>query len=171
MTAFEAVPLHHRDRSTSTDSPLALRLRVHATRGRLDRQLAAGRPCESTAALSLRARQLTHPRARQRVARDLRGIVDYVDRLGSPRVVSAVVIEPAAVRRARQPILGLAERLEGAAPVSPRGVALARALLTDGLSPLFNQYCERTVTQAIWAVEDALEANARQSGFDTAAFQ
>ncbi|MGA2320677.1 MAG: hypothetical protein ABSG95_08020 [Solirubrobacteraceae bacterium] len=132
---------------------------MYATRWRLDRRIAAGSAQESTPALSLRARQLTSPRTRQQIARELRGIVDYVDRAGSAWIFSAVVIERAAVRAGRQAILGLAERLEGAAPVSPRGVARAQVLLTDGLSPLFNRYCERTVIQAIWEVEDALQAS------------
>jgi hypothetical protein len=131
---------------------------VRATRGRLDRQIASGRPCESSAALALRATQLTDTHARRHLARDLRGIVDYVDLHGSGPVLSAVVIDRAAVRESRHAILGLAERFEGEVPVSPRGVALARALMTDGLSPLFNRACERTATQAIWEVEDALEA-------------
>jgi hypothetical protein len=155
-TAFETVP-RHRERSVSAGSPIALRLRVYLTRGRLDRRIAAGRPCESTAALALRARQLSHPRTLRQVADQLRGIVDYVDRHGSRRTVSAVVVERAAVRAGREAILGLAERLERAAPATPRGVALAQVLLTDGLSPLFNGHCERTVTQTIWEVQDALE--------------
>jgi hypothetical protein len=155
-TASEAVPLH-RQRSVSAGSPIALRSRVYLTRGALDRRIAAGRPCESTAALALRARQLSHPRTLRQVAGQLRGIVDYVDRHGSRRTVSAVVVERAAVRAGRQAILGLAERLEAAAPANPRGVALAQVLLTDGLSPLFNRHCERTVTEAIWEVQNALE--------------
>ncbi len=145
------------NKSASDGAPLTLWLKVFVARGRLDRQLVAGRPCESTAALSLRARQLTDIRSRRRIARDLRGIVDYVHRHRSRRVMSAVVIEPAAVRRGRRAILELARRLEGAAPVSPIGVVLARALLTDGRSPLFNPHCERTVSQAVSEVRDALE--------------
>ncbi|MGA2320984.1 MAG: hypothetical protein ABSG95_09635 [Solirubrobacteraceae bacterium] len=138
---------------------MALRLRVFVTRGKLDRQIAEGRPCEATAALTLRARQLTHPRTRQQIARSLREIIDYVDRHGSRRVISSVVIAPAAVRTGRRAILGLAERLEGTAPVNPRGVVLVRALLTDGLSPLFNPYSERTVTEAVFEVQEALEGH------------
>jgi hypothetical protein len=40
--------------------------------------------------------------------------------------------------------------------VSARGVVLARALLTDGRSPLFNPFCERTVVEAVFDVQDAL---------------
>ena len=107
--------------------------------------------------LALRAHQLTDPRTRQRIARNLREIVDYAYKHRSGRVISPAVIEPAAVRGGRQAILELAGRLEGTAPVSPSGVVLAGALLTDGRSPLFNPYCERTVAQAVSEVHDALE--------------
>jgi hypothetical protein len=130
------------------------------TRGRLDRQLADGRLGESTAALALRARQLADPCERRVLARDLRGIVDYVDRAGSRPVISSVMIHRGAVRGGRQAILGLAQRLEHAGAVSPRGVALARVLITDGLSPLFNPDSEATVVEAVWRIEDALEVSA-----------
>jgi hypothetical protein len=143
--------------STSEGATLLLRLRVFVARGRLDRQIVAGCPCESSAALALRARQLVDRRTREQIAADLRGVVDYVQRHGSRTVISAVVIEPAAVRRGRHAILELAQRLEGTAPVSPSGVVLAAALLTDGRSPLFNPNSERTVAQAVSEVRDALE--------------
>ena len=164
MSTFHAVPLHRDSRSTSAtaaDASLKLRLRVYVTRGALDRQIAVGRPYESTPALALRARQLTDARTRQQIARSLRGIVDHADDRASHRVISASVVEPAAVRRARHPILGLAERLEGTAPVNPAGVARAQVLLTDGLSPLYNRSCPRTATQAVYEVQDALEEDIR----------
>jgi hypothetical protein len=72
-STLDQVPSDHRRRSICFDESLALRLRVRVTRARLDRQLAAGHPCESTAALALRSSQLLDAHARQRVARDLRG--------------------------------------------------------------------------------------------------
>jgi hypothetical protein len=150
-------PLIGGGESASQGASPGLRLKVFVARGRLDRQIVRGRPCESSAALALRARQLTDPRTRRRIAEDLRGIVDYVHRYRSRGVISAVVIEPAAVRNGRREILELARRLEGTAQVSPGGVVRARALLTDGCSPLFNPRCERTVAQAVSEVHDALE--------------
>jgi hypothetical protein len=156
MSAFHTVSLRHQRRSTSEDT-LRLRLRVYLTRASLDRQIVAGRPCKSTAALALRSSQLVEPRTRRQIARSLRSVVEYADYRATHRVISAVVVEPAVVRRARHPILGLAERLEGPRPVSPAGVAGAQTLLTDGLSPLFNRNSEQTVTQAIWNIQDALD--------------
>ena len=116
--------------------------------------------------MTLRARQLTDRHTRERIARSLRAVVDYAERCASRRIVSAVVVEPAVVRGARHPILGLAERLEGPAPVNPVGIASALVLLTDGLSPLFNRNCERTVTQVIWEIQDRLDTGTWQSSLD-----
>jgi hypothetical protein len=161
MGAFHAASLRHRGRPASEDT-LELRLRVYLTRATLDRQIAAGRPYKSTAALALRSSQLVEPRTRRQLARRLRTVVDHADYRATHRVISAVVVEVAAVRRARHPILGLAERLEGTAHVSPVGVAVTQTLLTDGLSPLFNSNSEQTVTQAIWNIQDRLDPARRE---------
>jgi hypothetical protein len=153
----------------SVDAPVLLRLNVFLTRGRLDRQIADGRPCGATAQLALRARQLTHPRMRQAVARNFRGLVDYVDAVGSRLVISAVVIDRAAVNTGREAILGLAERLEGSAPATASGIVRARSLLTDGRSPLYNPHSERTVAEAIWDVVDELGTEPPAIGFDAVA--
>jgi hypothetical protein len=150
------------------EASLMLRLRVCVTRGTLDREIAAGRVYESSPALALRARQLVEPATRRQIARSLRDIVAYVERSASRRVFSAVVLEPTAVRRAHHSILGLAERLEGPARVHPAGVARAQVLITDGLSPLFNKNSPRTVTQAIYDVQDALEEDVSHAVRDVA---
>jgi len=137
-------------------APLDLRLRVFVTRAKLDRQIAAGAH-GSSAALDLRASQLTDPATRRQIASSLRDMVDYVSHRTSRPVISSAIVAPGAVRTGRQAIIGLAQQLEGTTPVSPRGVALARELITDGLSPLFNPYCERTVAEAVCEVQDALE--------------
>jgi hypothetical protein len=127
------------------------------TRNKLDRQIAAGRPSPSAAERELRVRQLTSPRAQRRAAQNFRRTVGYVDRVGSRPNFSAVVTNRGAVRAGRESILGLAERLERAAPVNARGMVLAGRLLTDGTtSPLFYGTPERTVDQAIWEISDAL---------------
>jgi hypothetical protein len=153
------------------DAALKLRLSVCFTRGKLDRLIAEGHPCAETAALNLRARQLVDLDTRRQAAASLRSIVGYADRAGSGWLVSAVVIERAAVRSGREAILGLAERLEGPAPVSPRGVAQVQTLLTDGLrSPLFNRHCRRTIVEAVWEAADLLDLDTPSIGFDALAF-
>lgn len=142
---------------------LKLRLKVRLTRARLDRELVSGRPCESSPALALRARQLLDSRTRRESAHHLRDIVRYVDRSRAGRALTAVVIERAAVRAGREAILGLAERLEGTAPVSVRGVARVQVLLTDGReSPFFNPHCGLTVIDAIWEAAELLGAGAAE---------
>jgi len=158
-----AISPQRHGRSTQVNESVALRLRVYLTRAGLDRRIAAARPRKSTPALELRARQLSEPRARQQVARSLRDTVERAERRASDRVYSSVVVEAAAVRRGRELILGLAERLEGPARLNPAGVARARILVTDGLSPLFNSNCRRTVAQAIYEVQDALERDQRSA--------
>ena len=138
---------------------VSLRLRVLATRWRLDREIASGSMLGPADALMLRVEQLVHEETRGRIARDLRGVVEYVDRRGPRPVLTAVVIEPGAVRSGRRVILDLARTLEGTAPVTPRGIVMARRLLTDGTSPLFNPDSELNVTEAVWAVQDALQGD------------
>jgi hypothetical protein len=127
------------------------------SRGRLDRQIAARGPCDATPALALRAQQLTQTRTVRQSAHQLRGVVDYVDRFGSRPVVTAVVINRAAVRADREAVLGLAERLENAGPVTPRGMVLVQRLLTKGRSPLYDPSATHRVEQAIWEIVDALD--------------
>jgi hypothetical protein len=156
MFAVQRAALYPSNSSLAHDASVALRLRVYLTRGRLDRQLADAPSCALTRALALRSRQLTERGTRLELADLFRAIVEHVE--SSPQLVTSDVTDRVAVRTAREPVLGLAERLEGSVPVNPRGVAQAKALLTDGLSPLYNRSSERTVTQAIWQIQDNLDA-------------
>jgi hypothetical protein len=157
--AFEtAVPVDG-VRSASAGTPFALRLKVYLTRGRLDRQLAAGHAHDAAPELTLRAKHLINPRTQRDIARNLRGIVRYVDRQEGRRGISCVVISSRAVRGGRAAICELAEQLERAAPVNPRGILLAQALLTDGNSPLFNPYSERSVAEATRQIQSVLAEN------------
>ena len=168
-SAHGRTPRRRRRQSISQSAALRLRLKVFLSRGRLDREICAGCPHESSAPLALRAQQLTDPRMRERLARNLRGTVEYVEHVGSRRGISAVVTNRAAVWTGREALLGLAERLEATDPVTPKGVVLARALLTDGSSPLYNPYCERTVAEAVWEVADLLGPEEPTIEFDAVA--
>jgi hypothetical protein len=71
------------------------------------------------------------------------------------RMSAAVPLARRDVRAARSSLRDLAAALREDGEVSPRGVALAERLLTDGTSPL---YVERT-NDALWhAVNDATVA-------------
>jgi hypothetical protein len=140
---------------------MRVRVRVLLLRGALDREIVAEAPRPpADRALALRARQLTAGRTRRRVARELRRIVEYADRHGSSPGISCVIVECAAVREGREAILGLAERIESDASVNAAGIVLARALLTDAISPLHNPYSPQTVNEAIFEVQDALGTHA-----------
>jgi hypothetical protein len=136
-----------------------LRLRVYLTRGRLDRSIAAGHGCEGSEELVLRARQLTDPSNQRKLARNLRRVIDYADKRRPGAAISAVVIDAPSVRRGRWAVAELAEQLERAGAATPRGIVLAQALLSDGVSPLFNRYAERTVASAVRDIREALDGD------------
>lgn len=129
-------------RSSSPANPrrggVLLHLRVLLRRDRLDLALAGrARPGDDPAQM-LRAAQLLREPERRRVARGLRSAVDAAETARwrwSPRVPVAAH----AVREGRVALTRLASRLGSAAPVSARGVALARILLTDGTGPLYRE--------------------------------
>lgn len=99
----------------------------------LDRALAAGARPETEVALMLHARRLIAPRARRRLARTLRGMVEAARR--RPVVPASPVGRH--VSGAAPALLTLADRLERPGAIDARGVALTRELLRDGLGPLY----------------------------------
>lgn len=153
----------------AADSPgglTPLRFRVFVSRRRLDRQIVAGRTCDAPA-LKLRGRQLTSVRSQQAAAMSLRRVVGHVDRLGAGPDLSAAVIDRAAVRASREALLGLADRLDRAEEVSPRGMVLARELITDGAtSPLYGTAGGRVLIKGLWEISDALGTQQPRPGPD-----
>jgi hypothetical protein len=118
--------------------PRDLRLRLTAAwRGAaLDRMLAQGVDPQTSAVLALRARQLTAPRRRGRIADGLAGALRSAqdDRSG---LTSAVRPDARELLGARVVLTAVERRLRGSEPVTARGVALLGLLLTDGASPLY----------------------------------
>jgi hypothetical protein len=114
---------------------LAARLRPR----RLDRALAGGTPPEASAALALRAQQLTEPDSRGSIARALRRIIREAQQ-GYRPALGRVMPTRARVRAAREELSRLADTLEEPGPVAAGGVAQALLLLTDGTGPLYNPY-------------------------------
>jgi hypothetical protein len=112
---------------------LAARVRAR----RLDRALAGGTPPEASAALALRAQQLTEPESRGSIARALRRILRDAQQ-GSRPALGRVMPSRARVRAAREELSRLADTLEDPGPVDAVGVAQALLLLTDGTGPLYN---------------------------------
>lgn len=135
---------------------LRLRLRVWLTSARLDRKLAAGARADESAALALRARQLTAHHMRARIAQRLFEVVAHAERRGGTNIWSAAIAQREAILDGREALLGLAERLRGPAPPDPGGVVLAFRLILAPVSPLYSACPDQSVHEAVWSVADAL---------------
>lgn len=137
---------------------LLTRLRVVACRRRLDQSLAEGADPRASAALTLRARQLTGRRARNWIARSL----DELMQDAAPRDRWSSRVRPAcrSVDSARAHLHRICDLLRGPGPVHARGVALTIALLSDAASPLYSS--SETASAWYWArlTVDALEGHA-----------
>jgi hypothetical protein len=147
---------HDPTESLSGDARLFLRLWVAITRWRLDHQIADGRPCDCTPAHTLRARQLTQRDTRRKLAGELRSVAR------SRPALSTTATNRTQLNTGQEALVRLADELEGPCPVSARGVALAQALLTDGVgSPLFSVWCEPAAVHAVRKVGALLVADPR----------
>jgi hypothetical protein len=104
--------------------------------GQLDRRLAQGTSPNATALLAIHAERITGPRGRARVAEGLARA--RRDAHAAHSGFSAAIPPHASeVRAARTVLETLERRLLAPEPVTPRGVALLRVLLTDGAGPLY----------------------------------
>lgn len=130
---------------------------MHAflARGRLDRQIAAGRLVGGSSAAALRCRQLSSAQERHAIAASLANILDAAEECqaeGSSRLM----VEQAAVIDARDAIVLLIARLRGGETLEPRGLALARVLARDRRSPMFSPSSGPTIRQALAEIDNAL---------------
>ena len=115
----------------------ALRLRVWWRRQTLTEALADGADPDTSAELTLLARELIGSRTRQQLAAG----VDRVLRVAGERAVPwspAVPLNRREVAAARDELAELAERLRAAGPVPVHAVARAAMLLSSGTSPLYH---------------------------------
>lgn len=113
---------------------------------RLDRELAAGTPPETSAGLAARAMALTSAKARRDLATSVQRILAAA---GQPPTVmlspaAAVRLARIPVNRARisqsaVPLAHLAECLAAPGPVPVQGVAMVSRLLADGTGPLYRE--------------------------------
>jgi hypothetical protein len=98
----------------------------------LDRELAAGVYPQTNALLALRARTLTGPRNRKRVADGLRRA-----QRTAPGLTAAVRPNVRELLAAQTALVAIDSRLRSPTPVRPEGVAILHELLTDAASPLY----------------------------------
>jgi hypothetical protein len=133
---------------------LTVQWRQWSRRDALDRLLIDGAPPDSSPELALRAVRLTREAHRHRVAAELEAVVAVADRNEPCRTALDVRVEQ--VREARGTLLALAARLCGG-PCGPRGVALARRLLRDPASPIYERAAREPLGQAARSALLALE--------------
>jgi hypothetical protein len=127
---------------------------VARLRGRsLDRALLAGVDPGASAPLAARAGRLTSTSSRTILAAGLARVLASVDvrSLGN-RVRPA----PRSVRANENELRALTELLLGTAPVYARGVAMVRALLTDGSSPVYTDRSGDALAAALAAAHAGL---------------
>jgi hypothetical protein len=112
-----------------------VRRSLSRTRGlALDRRLADGAAPESSLDLAIRADVLIRPEQRAVLARDLDHIAVTARR---KRSKAQVRVCRHRIREASAELAALSRQLSAPGPVSVRGVAMIRVLLSDGTGPLF----------------------------------
>jgi hypothetical protein len=127
----------------------------------LDASLAAGRPPESSRLLAARARDIVLLHRRRSIAGSWEHVLRVARRAqrarrgGSRATSAAVPVCADRVVAAEPAIRDLMNRLAAPLPVPARGVAMARVLLTDATSPVYNR-------RASVALGDAVAAAAAQ---------
>lgn len=122
----------------------------------LDRELAAGVDPYTSPVLALRAAQLTGPRGRRLVTDGLAGALRRATD-ATPGFSAAVRPQARELRDAAAVLTALEARLRSSAPVSPRGAALLRVLLTDAASPLYQPSGRGELASQLRAAAAALE--------------
>jgi hypothetical protein len=108
------------------------RLRAH----QLDRQLAVGVQAHQASALAVHQARLTSLAEREAIARTLRLAVCDARRGGTARS-SRIPVHPANIAAAEDLIDTITLRLHSPRPVSARGMARLRVVLSDGCGPLY----------------------------------
>lgn len=127
----------------------------------LDASLAAGHPPESSRLLAARARDIVSLRRRRSMAGSWEHVLRVARRAqrarlaGSP--LAAVPICADRVVAAEPAIRDLMNRLAAPLPVPARGVAMARVLLTDANSPVYNKRARVALTDAVAAAAAQLD--------------
>ena len=135
------------------------RVRARAVGRRIDRALANGASPDADVLTALHARRLLGIRERRRLAAAL----THAWLVASERravAATSVVIDRRAVAAAHPEIVDLTERLLSPQPVSVRGVAFVRTLLTSGTGPMYGLVPGRPLGAALRHAVELLTAEA-----------
>jgi hypothetical protein len=115
---------------------LAARVKARLRAHQLDRQLAVGVPATAGSALAVHQERLTSVAEREAVARTLRRAVNEVH-AGYGPLSSRVGLHTTNIAAAEDLIDAITMRLHSPRPVSARGMARLRAVLSDGCGPMY----------------------------------
>ena len=141
-------------RETAKSVRLLLHARVWLFHRALDDRLAHGVDPAASAALRLRAHQLTAAGVRNRVADALERAIRAAEE-PSAVLTAAVPVRRCQVEAARWQLVALIDRLRAPRPVWAQGVAMVLHLLVDAGSPLYQEGCDLRTAAA--AAIDALD--------------
>ncbi len=146
---------HHRRFQRPPAGPYRLsaarRLLALGESRKLDVEITAGIDPNSDPMLAHRAAKLTSPHSRRTLAAGIRSVIARAEE--PVGLTAAAPLARANVLQERPRLIQLADRLESTYPVSARGVAATRLLLTDGASPL---YAGGELSALIAALDSAL---------------
>ncbi len=129
----------------------------------LDASLAAGCPPESSRLLAARARDIVGLRRRRSIAGSWEHLLrvarraQRAGRAGSHATAAAVPVRADRIVAAEPAIRDLMNRLAAPLPVPARGVAMARVLLTDATSPVYNRRARVDLGAAVAAAAAQLD--------------
>ena len=116
-------------------APLTKRIAARLFADKFDRMLAVGVPAPAGSALAAHAARVTSFDERVGLARTLRSVLDASNR--DAPMSSRIPLNAHNIAAARHRIEEIALRLHSPLPVSPRGMARLRLLLSDGTGPLY----------------------------------
>jgi hypothetical protein len=114
----------------------------------LDRRLAAGASPDESVLLAARARLLSSRAQRQRLTRCWLGVLERAARKPAP-LSARTPLRRGAIAAAQGDIRLMLAVVQGTPAIRPQGLALARALLTDGAGPLYNRRSGADLAAAI----------------------
>lgn len=135
----------------------------------LDRLLAEGVDPQTSAGLALRARKLTSPRGRKRVADGLAGALRSAKDT-RPGITAAVRPDARELLDADIALIAVERRLRGSEAVTAQGVAMLGGLLTDAASPLYRPSGPGELASRLRAAAAALGVQPSQRACDANQF-
>jgi hypothetical protein len=123
-------------RTTARRPSLAARVTARLRAYQLDRQLAVGVPAPAGSALAVHQARLTSVAEREAIARALRLAVRDA-RTGATLRSSRIPVDPSNIAAAEDLIDAITLRLHAPRPVSARGMARLRVVMSDGCGPMY----------------------------------